>query len=144
MDFFHERCGGFAGDERQKAKGSATLFHRLPFFRGNGFDREIATFYIDVGFCQLQKVSGTKIVKNVNARHGLQGCQNGCAVLVGIDWTSRPLQLSNPFVGRHPDKQGIAEISSAFEVGDVPKVEKVETAVGDDELFPLSTEFVSP
>jgi len=71
----------------------------------------------------------------VEDHHGIDAFQRGQdfgAFVFRENWASRTFQLADAMVAVEADDEHVAELACGFERADMPRMEKIEAAIGED------------
>ncbi len=100
------------------------------------FDSIISALDIDGGPNLAQKPYRGIFIEDDNGVHGFEGFQYGGPVGFGNHRARGPFELADGGVGVEADDERITEHTRGTQVGDVPWVEQIEAAVGEDQPPP--------
>lgn len=122
--------GGPAGHQREEGDGSASGLDDAAFLRVEGREGVVGALGPDVGLRRGEEVGGTDFVEEADGIDAGEGGDEGGAIGLGMDGAGRAFELAHGEVAVDPDEEAVAKLSGGFEIGGVPDVEEVETAIG--------------
>ena len=88
---------------------------------------------MDVGAQGEQEFVDGRLVEDYDVVNGAQGRDRLGALAFGDEGAALALDMAHLLVAVYADDEEVAEVASAFEVADVPDVQEVEAAIGEDD-----------
>src|SRR5947209_6253978 len=95
--------------------------------------RVVRPFGVDVGAKGQKEFGDGRLVEDYDVVNGAQGRDRLGALAFGDEGTVIALEASHLLVAVYADDEEVAEAARAFEVADVPDVQQIEAAVGEDD-----------
>ena len=134
-----------ASGEKGNEEDAAPLgFDGPTFVLMDRVDRVVPPFDVDVRGDGFEKTDSAHLGENADAIHTGQCGEDPRAIGFRDDRSVRPLELAHGIVAIEADQQGVPDRAGGFEIGDVTRVEQVETAIGDDQTTSLGTKRLAP
>jgi len=132
-DLRQQPAGGKGTDERQAVNPAAPGFHQLT--ADNGRRLPVAAFDEDVRLEGGNHPFGVGIVENGDVVHRPQTGQHAGADFLAEDRPRLALQPPDGGIRVDGHHQEVAQLPGLFQVGEMTRVQQVETAIGEDDLF---------
>jgi len=129
-NFFKNIAGGIAGFEGNGNHFAAVGFDL--FAAHNRACAPIGAFYQHIGKQRGDQFARRGFVKNHHEVHGCQGRQDLGTFPFAYDGPSWSFQCANAGVTINADHQEVAQRTAAVEGANVPRMQQIETAVGED------------
>jgi len=100
---------------------------------GNGLRSVVGTFGVNVGTHLFQQHFDAGFGKEHDIVHAAERRHELRARIFIENWPARPLQFAHAGIGVQANDQDIAFAPRAIEIADVPDVQRIETAVGEND-----------
>ena len=105
------------------------------FALGNCVDSVVGALGVDIWMKVAQKSADVRLVENYDVIHGGERGNKFGARLRGQNRAAGAFESANTRIGIYRDDEEIAFAARALEIADVSRVQNIETAVGEHDLF---------
>lgn len=135
--------GAAAGDEGEDGDGGAGGIEGGFFAGVEGVGGVVAAFGVDVGLDLFDEAGDAGFFEDDDGVDAAEGGDDFGAIEFGVDGAVGAFEGADGGVGIDGDDEGVSEGAGLLEVADVAGVQKVEAAVGEDEVFALAFQGVA-
>lgn len=122
----------------------SALFDGAAFKRIEGFQGIVSTLYVNIGFGKNQESGGPLVREYAHTANALQGRNQSSAIVLPVYRAAFAFQLFYRLIAVQTDQQQIAKVSRRFQISRMSKMQKVETAVGDNQFLSCSASRCAP